>query len=226
MLSPPLSERGAKMIGLISLALAVLMYCDGAAIASSHYTDKQLEALAARVGKTFWINSANEKPLLFLTAPRPGATTFRPEENDSFEITELTGQKTKDPYYKVTFQSGKVGYLTPDMFHEEFNAKILSHDPLADEKKKKEEQGTEEKKRLEWIKSQPWPPAVKAAAIRKQPTPGLKIGEVRQVLGAPTRVDKTRGGSKVGEERWFYPDGTVLTFRNGLLSSTEKKEDK
>jgi hypothetical protein len=214
------------MIGLISLALAVLLYCDGAAIASHHYTDKQLEALAARVGKTFWISAPNEKAPSFLTTPRPGATTFRPEENDSFEITELTGQKTKDPYYKVRFQSGQVGYLTPDMFHEEFNAKILSYDPLADEKKKKEEQGAEEKKRLEWIKSQPWSPAVKAAAIRKQPTPGLKTGEVRQVLGAPTRVSKTRGTSKVAEERWFYPDGTILTFHNGLLSSTEKKENK
>jgi hypothetical protein len=216
-----------EIFGLISLALAVLLYCDGAVIASSHYTDKQLEALAARVGKTFWINAANEKAPSFLTAPRPGATTFRPEENDSFEITELTGQKTKDPYYKVRFQSGKVGYLTPDMFHEEFNAKILSYDPLADEKKKKEEQAAEEKKRLEWIKAQPWSPAVKAAAIKKQPTPGLKSGEVRQVLGAPTRVSKTRGTSKVAaEERWFYPDGTVLTFHNGLLSSTEKKENK
>jgi hypothetical protein len=216
-----------EIFGLISLALAVLLYCDGAVIASSHYTDKQLEALAARVGKTFWINAANEKAPSFLTEPRPGATTFRPEENDSFEITELTGQKTKDPYYKVRFQSGKVGYLTPDMFHEEFNAKILSYDPLADEKKKKEEQAAEEKKRLEWIKAQPWSPAVKAAAIKKQPTPGLKSGEVRQVLGAPTRVSKTRGTSKVAaEERWFYPDGTVLTFHNGLLSSTEKKENK
>jgi hypothetical protein len=220
------SERGAKMIVLIPLALAVLLYCDGAAIASSHYTDRQLEALAARVGKTFWINAANEKTPSFLTAPRPGATTFRPEENDSFEITELTGQKIKDPYYKVRFQSGKVGYLTPDMFHEEFNAKILSYDPLADEKKKKEAQEVEEKKRLEWIKSQPWSPAVKAAAIRKQPTPGLKTGEVRQVLGAPTRVTKTRGTSKVAEERWFYADGTMLTFHNGLLSGIEKKENK
>jgi hypothetical protein len=213
------------MIGLISLALAALLFCDGAAIAST-YTDKQLEALAGRVGKTYWINAANEKAPSFLTTTRPGATTFRPEENDSFEITELTGQKAKDPYYKVTFQSGKVGYLTPDMFHEEFNAKILSYDPLADEKKKKEEQEAEEKKRLEWIKAQPWSPAVKQAAIRKQPTPGLKSGEVRKVLGEPTRVSKTRGTSKVAEEQWFYPDGTILTFHNGLLSSTEKKENK
>jgi hypothetical protein len=214
------------MIGLISLALAVLLYCDGTAVASSHYTDKQLEALASRVGKTFWINSSNEKAPLFLTAPRPGATTFRSEENDSFEITELTGQKTKDPYYKVRFQSGKVGYLTPDMFHEEFNAKILSYDPLADEKKKAEQQAEEEKKRLEWIKSQPWSPAVKAAAIKKQPTPGLRTTEVRRVLGAPTRVSKTRGAIKVAEERWFYPDGSVLVFHNGLLSSIEKRENK
>ena len=214
------------MIGLISLFFIGLLYCDGAAIASHHYTDKQLEALAARVGKTFWINAANEKAPSFLTEPRPGAATFRPEENDSFEITELTGHKAKEPYYKVKFQSGKVGYVTPEMFHQDFNAKILSYDPLADEKKKNEDQEAEEKKRLEWIKAQPWSPAVKAAAIRKQPTPGLKTAEVRRVLGEPTRVNKTRGRSKLAEERWFYADGTVLTFHNGLLSSAEKAENK
>jgi len=214
------------MIGLISLVLAVFLCCDAGAIASNHYTDKQLEALANRVGKTFWINTGNGKAPSFLTAPSPGATTFYPEENDSFEITELTGQKTKDPYYKVAFQSGKVGFIRPEMFHEAFNVKILSYDPLADEKKRTEDQAIEEKKRLEWIKAQPWSPAVKAAAIKKQPTPGLKTTEVKRVLGAPTRVSKTRGSLKVAEERWFYPDGSVLTFHNGLLSSTEKRENK
>ncbi|HYT57577.1 MAG TPA: hypothetical protein VEQ38_22960 [Verrucomicrobiae bacterium] len=183
--------------------------------------------MAARVGKTFWISGANEKGPSFLTAPSPGATTFRPEENDSFEITELTGQKIKDPYYKVRFESGKVGYIRPESFHEEFNVTILSHDPHADEKKKAGDQAIEEKKRLEWIKSQPWSPAVKAAAIKKQPTPGLNGAEVKRVLGAPTRVSKIRGTTKVAhEERWFYADGSVLTFHNGLLSSVEKRENK
>ena len=210
----------------ISLLLAVLLCCGSAALASNHYTDKQLEALAARVGKTFWISGANDKAPSFLTAPSPGAATFRPEENDSFEITELTGQKIKDPYYKVRFESGKVGYIRPETFHEEFNVTILSHDPHADEKKKAEAQAIEEKKRLEWIKSQPWSAAVKAAAIKKQPTPGLNGAEVKRVLGAPTRVSHIRGTTKVAEERWFYADGSVLTFHNGLLSSVEKRENK
>jgi len=210
----------------ISLLLVVLLCCGSAALASNHYTDKQLEALAARVGKTFWISGANDKAPSFLTAPSPGAATFRPEENDSFEITELTGQKIKDPYYKVRFESGKVGYIRPETFHEEFNVTILSHDPHADEKKKAEAQAIEEKKRLEWIKSQPWSAAVKAAAIKKQPTPGLNGAEVKRVLGAPTRVSHIRGTTKVAEERWFYADGSVLTFHNGLLSSVEKRENK
>ncbi|HEV8722334.1 MAG TPA: hypothetical protein VGW77_17080 [Candidatus Binatia bacterium] len=214
------------MIRRISSLLAVLLCCGSAALASNHYTDKQLAALATRVGKTFWISGANDKAPSFLTEPSPGATTFRPEENDSFEITELTGQKIKDPYYKVKFESGKVGYIRPETFHEEFNVKILSQDPLADQKRKAEDQAAEEKKRLEWIKSQPWSPAVKAAAIKKQPTPGLNGAEVKRVLGAPTRVSKTRGTTKTREERWFYTDGSVLTFHNGLLSSVEKRENK
>src|SRR5258705_186102 len=75
-----------------------------------------------------------------------------------------------------------------------------------------------------WIKSQPWSPAVKEAAIKKQPTPGLNTAEVKRVLGAPRRVTKLRGLTKVAEEHWFYPDGSVLIFNNGLLTRTEKAQ--
>jgi hypothetical protein len=214
------------MFKLISLALAVVLYSDGAAFASNHFTDKQLEALASRVGKTFWTTSVNGKTPVFLTAPAPGAATFRSEDNGSFEIVELTGQAKRDPYYKVRFESGKVGYIQPEMFHEEFNATILSIDPRADEKKKLAHQAEEEQKRVEWIKAQPWSPAVKEAALRKQPTPGLNGAEVKRVFGPPSRVTKTRGPIKFPEEFWFYPDGSVLTFHNGLLSKMEKREAK
>jgi hypothetical protein len=212
------------MIKLFYLVLAVLLYSYDAALASHHFTDKQLEALASRVGKTFWITAANGKTPVFLTAPTSGASTFRPEDNSSFEILELMGKANKNPYYRVRFQSGKVAYIRPEMFHEEFNATILSIDPLADDKKKAEQQAEEEKKRVDWIKSQPWSPTVKDAALRKQPTPGLNGAEVKRVLGPPSRVSKTRGPIKFPEELWFYPDGSVLTFHNGLLSKIEKRE--
>lgn len=212
------------MIRLISLVLTVLLHTGSAALASHHFTDKQLEALASRVGKTFWITAANGKTPVFLTAPTSGASTFRTEDSSSFEILELMGKANKNPYYRVRFQSGKVGYIRPEMFHEEFNATILSIDPLADDKKKAEQQAEEEKKRVDWIKSQPWSPTVKDAALRKQPTPGLNGAEVKRVLGPPSRVSKTRGPIKFPEELWFYPDGSVLTFHNGLLSKIEKRE--
>ena len=212
------------MISLISLLLALLLFGDGAALASHHYTDKQLEALAERVGKTFWFNQAQEKTPLFSATPAPGATTFRPAVKESFEITELTGQAAKDPYYKVKFDSGKVGYIRPEMFHEELNATILSVDPLAEARKKKEQGAEEEKKRVDWIKAQPWSPAVKEASLRKQPTLGLNSAEIKRVLGPPIRITKTGGRIKVAEEHWFYADGSVLTFNNGLLSKVEKRE--
>jgi hypothetical protein len=31
--------------------------------------------------------------------------------------------------------------------------------------------------------------------------------------------------TKNPEEQWFYPDGTVLIFTNGLLSRTERRTD-
>ena len=196
----------------------------GIAMASHHYTDKQMEAFAERVGKTYWFNPAPGKTATFLTAPSSKAETYQPKPNESFEITELTGQKAKDPYYKVRFDSGQIGYIRPEMFHEELNLTILSVDPLAYKRRKDEQATEEENKRVEWIKAQPWSPAVKEASIRKQPTPGLTSGEIKRVIGAPSRITKTRGVTKVSEEHWFYTDGTVLTFRNGLLTRVEKRD--
>lgn len=204
--------------------LIFLLPVSGVVHASNHYTDRQMEALAERVGQVFWFNPAQQNTPLFSTTPTKNAATFRPPVSDSFEITELAGRAVKDPYYKVKFESGKIGYIRPEMFHEELNATIVSIDPLADEKKKAEAGAEEEKKRAAWIKSQPWAPAVKEAALRKQPALGLTSAEVKHVMGPPMRVTKVRASSKVHEEHWFYKDGSVLTFQNGLLSRTEKRE--
>ncbi|MGH7853722.1 MAG: hypothetical protein ACREP3_09800, partial [Candidatus Binatia bacterium] len=155
------------------------------------------------------------------------AATFRPAENDSFVITELTGRKNKNPYYAVKFESGKVGYIRPDLFHEGLNLTILSSDPRAGEKEKAEKLASEEKARVEWINSQPWSSAIKQAAIRKQPTPGLKTTEVKRIMGAPLRVTELRTPVKgLAEEHWFYAGGTVLIFHNGLLTKTDHVEPK
>jgi hypothetical protein len=204
----------------------VLLFAPSKVFSSDHYTEKQLDALEARVGKMFWLNPRNEKKPVFLSAPAPTAATFSPAQNESFEITELAGRAAKDPYYKVKFESGKVGYIRPEMFIEEFNATILSADPLSDERKHAEAQSIEEKKRIDWIDTQPWSLPVKEAAIKKQPTPGLDAAEVKRVLGPPRRVMKVRGAIKVSEEHWFYPDGSVLIFNNGLLSRIEKTQNK
>ena len=125
----------------------------------------------------------------------------------------------------MKFDTGKVGYIRPEAFLEEFNETILSTDPLADEKRHLDEQTSEETKRVDWIKSQPWSPAVKEAAIKKQPTPGLNTAEVKRVLGAPRRVTKLRGLTKVAEEHWFYPDGSVLVFNTGCAIAVTRRRN-
>ncbi len=182
-----------KAICSIVIVWMVLLTANATVTSSSQYTDKQLDALASRVGKIFWINPQSAKSPTFLSAPAANAATFNPGRNESFEITDLAGRANKDPY-------------------------------LADEKRHLDEQTSEETKRVDWIKSQPWSPAVKEAAIKKQPTPGLNTAEVKRVLGAPRRVTKLRGLTKVAEEHWFYPDGSVLIFNNGLLTRTEKAQ--
>ena len=210
---------------IIFLVLALSDF-SGLAFASNHYTEKQMDALAARVGSEFWVTPVNGKVPVFLAAPASNAASFSAAENDSFEITELVGRAQKNPYYKVKFASGKVGYMRPDLFHEELNSTIATVDPKADEKRKAEELAVEDKKRVDWIQAQPWSAAVKQAAIRRQATPGLNSSEVKRVLGAPKRVVKRRGVTSVSEERWFYPDGSTLTFQNGLLTNVERSGNK
>jgi hypothetical protein len=196
------------------------------AVASNHYTAKQMDALAARVGGEFWITPANGRLPVFLAAPAPNAATFRAADNESFEITELVGRAQKNPYYKVKFASGKVGYMKPDAFHEELNSTIATIDPTANEKRKAEELAVEDKKRVDWIQAQPWSSIVKQAAIKRQATPGLTGAEVKRVLGAPKRIAKKRGVTSVAEEGWFYPDGSILTFQNGLLTEIKRPAEK
>lgn len=211
---------------LIVFALLALSDFTGLAFASNHFTAKQMDALAARVGAVFWITPVNGRLPLFLTAPAPNAATFRPGNNESFEITELVGRAQKNPYYKVKFESGKVGYMKPEAFHEELNSTIATVDPTTDEKRIAEELADEDKKRVDWIQAQPWSPIVKQAAIKRQATPGLTSAEVKRVLGAPKRTAKRRGVASVTEERWFYPDGSILTFQNGLLTGVERPSNK
>jgi hypothetical protein len=210
-------------------AAVICMLCflaSANALAAGQYTDKQLEAFETRVGKIYWVRSQDGKLPAFLSTPSSEAARFTPAQNESFEILELYGRDNKEPYYKVKFDSGKLAYIRPEEFHEQFNLTITSIDPLANERRLAEEQSKAEKERVEWINSQPWSPQVKQAAVKKQPTPGLNTAEVKRILGEPRRITKIRGATKnAGEEQWFYPDGTILIFSNGLLSRTERRTD-
>ena len=192
---------------IIPYAFLILRFLLTPAAASNHYTEKQLDALETRVGKVFWISAVEEKLPSFV--------------NESFEITELVGRKAKNPYYKVKFESGKEAYIHAQAFHEQFNRAIVTIDPLADEKKALAEKNEEEKARIAWIQSQPWSPAVKESAIKRQAVRGMTVNEVKIVVGDPRRVSRIRGPQHSSEEHWFYPDGTLLIFRNGALNRLE-----
>lgn len=207
---------------LTSLAIWILLILFTPAAASNHYTEKQLDALEARVGKIFWISAVEGKLPSFVRSPTSNASAFDPGANESFEITELVGRKARNPYYKVKFESGAEGYIHAQAFHEQFNATILTTDPLADEKKALEEKNQAEKARIEWIQSQPWSAAVKESAIKGQAVPGMTMGEVKRVVGDPRRVSRIKGPQHTSEEHWFFPDGTLLIFRNGALNRLER----
>jgi hypothetical protein len=193
--------------------------------ASNHYTDHQLDALATRVGKIYWIVPVKNQTPAFLSNPTANATSFHPQANESFEITELVGRKDKNPYYKVRFNSGREAFIHPDIFVEELNLRITSVDPQAIDKKRAAEAAEEEKKRVAWIQAQPWPRNVKEAAVKRQVMGGMSTGEVKQILGKPVRVSKVKAQFNNPEEHWLYADGSTIVFQNGLLSRIEPKRN-
>lgn len=212
-----------KFTMLPSVVLLIVFFSmNGNTFASNHYTDRQLDALAARIGKTFWLNSRAGKPPAFVSAPSAAAGSVQPNGDESFVITDLTGRAAKNPYYAVQFASGEVAYIRPELFHDALNWTIVSADPRAREKELAEDRERQEKERIEWIQAQPWSPVVKQAAIKKIPTAGLNTGEVKRILGEPQHVNRLEGRTKVVEEQWFYPDGSVLIFHNGLLSRIDE----
>ena len=218
---------------LVAVFFCLIVFPFAAARAES-YTDKQLEALATRVGQTFWINSVNNHTPNILSKPADNASSFRAPANESFEIVEVAGLKTRNPYYKVRFESGKEGYIKPENFREEFNLTILTVDPQADAKKKAAQAEADNKDRVAWIESQPWSETVKQEAINRRAVPGMNATEVRKVLGSPARVikggkgqaSKAKTQSGVVEERWLYANGSELVFRNNLLIRIESKDKK
>ncbi len=189
--------------------------------ASHHYTAKQMEALASRVGQTFWSQPIDGKGPSLSVTPTANGKLLRIDSVESLQITELVGQTAKNPYYKIKRENGQEAYISPEQFLEAFNLTIVTTDPAADDKRKLAEAADADKKRIEWIHKQPWSPAIKEAAIKKQAIPGWNTSEVKNVLGAPTRVTKMRGPIKNAEEQWLYPNGSVLIFINGLLSRVE-----
>ena len=224
----------ATLIRQFVAAFFCLMIFPFATVRAASYTDKQLEALAVRVGQTFWISSMDNRTPNILSKPADNASSFRAPANESFEIVELAGLKARNPYYKVRFESGKEGYIRPETFHEEFNLTILTVDPQAEAKKKAAQAEEDNKQRVTWIEAQPWSETVKQEAINRRAVPGMRADEVRKVLGTPARIIKGRSGqpskaktqSGVAEERWLYANGNELVFHNNLLIRIESKEKK
>ena len=85
------------IIGVLTIVLLLVSPLRGAANASHHYTDKQMDALAVRVGQTFWLYSPDGKLPAFVNAPNAAAAAFRPGDKESFVITDLAGRAKKDP---------------------------------------------------------------------------------------------------------------------------------
>jgi hypothetical protein len=208
-----------------SVLLVFLILTAFPAPASDRYTDHQLDALATRVGKIYWIVAVKNQTPLFLSSPTANAASFRPQANESFEITELVGRQDKNPYYKVKFNSGKEAFIQPEIFLEELNLGIAAVDPQAIDKKKAADAAEEEKKRVEWIQAQPWSRTVKEAAIKRQVLGGMNGAEVKKILGNPLRVSRVKAQLNVIEEHWLYPDGSTAVFINGLYNRLEPKRN-
>jgi hypothetical protein len=189
---------------------------------ASQYTPKQIEVYAQYVGKTYWVVEEPDKTPTFQTAPSPAAPSFHPVVKESFVINEIVGGTAKlpAPYYRVTFDSGKEGFIPVRSLVEQLNAAFVTVDPDRDAKAKLAKETEAEKKRQEWIQSQHWPDHVKQAALKKQPVLGMSTKEASAVLGKPQRVVGIKNTNLLlgRQEQWTYEGGSVLTFTNGLIT--------
>jgi hypothetical protein len=208
------------LVALLNIASAALFVLPAVSSAAHHYTEKQIAALSDRVGKTYWIYEINGRAPSFVVAPQAEATSFSGRAGDSFQIIEVVGQASKNPFYRIIFASGREAYLRPEVMLEELNLTIMTVDPFADAKRKEAVRAQDEKLRADWINAQPWPPEVKEAARRGQVLPGMTQDEVKKIAGAPSRVTKVQGQGRgtTPEEYWIYPDNKQLVFQQGLLS--------
>jgi hypothetical protein len=195
---------------------------------ASQYTPKQIELYAQYVGKTYWVVEEAGTPA-FHAAPSSAAPSFRPRLKESFEINEIVGGTAKlpAPYYRVTFDSGKEGFIPVRSLVEQLNAAFVTVDPDRDAKAKLAKETETEKKRQEWIKTQRWPEHVKQAALKKQPALGMSTKEASAVLGKPQRVVGIKNTNLLlgRQEQWTYEGGSVLTFTNGLITRIQPTEN-
>jgi hypothetical protein len=213
--------RLAPILAAALLAAAPLLVASGNGWTASPYTPKQIELYAQYVGKTYWVVEEAGTPA-FHTAPSSAAPSFRPGLKESFEINEIVGGTAQVPahYYRVTFESGKQGFIPLGSFTHELNAAFVSVDPDRNAKAKLAKETETEKKRQEWIQSQRWPEHVKQAALKKQPVLGMSTKEASAVLGKPQRVVGIKNTNLLlgRQEQWTYAGGSVLTFTNGLVT--------
>lgn len=212
----------------IFLFLAVL-YLLAAGAAAPRFTERQLEALRRYVGKTYWV-SGEAQGLAFFAAPSPSADSFFPEAKQSFEVAEMVGGAPQGPayYYRVTFGSGKEGYINVDSFLEQLNLTVLTVDPDQGRKIRSAKEAEEESRREARIRAQPWPEHIKEAVLQRKAVLGMNLKEAREALGKPARVAKIRAANPLmgQQEQWIYEGGPVLTFTNGLLTRVQPAENK
>lgn len=222
---PPSHGRSQGLFLLLSA-----FFCLAAGSASSRYTEKQLEALRKYVGKTYWAIADDGRRALFFSAPSPAATSFLPEPKESFQIAEMVEGATQRPayYYKVSFASGREGYIDVDSFLEQLNLTLLTVDPDRGQKMRSAKESEGESKRAARIRAQPWPEHIKEAVLQRKAVLGMTVKEAREALGKPTRVVKVRDASPLmgQQEQWIYQSGPVLTFTNGLITRIQAVEAK
>jgi hypothetical protein len=209
-----------RLPGLLLLLPAFFFLTTG--FASSRFTEKQLEAFGKYVGKTYWVMAEEGKRPLFFSAPSPAATSFLPEPKESFQVTEIVEGAMQRPayYYKVSFASGREGYIDLDSFLGQLNLTLLTVDPDRGQKVRSAKEAEEENKRAARIRAQPWPEHIKEAVLQRKAVLGMAMKEAREALGKPTRVVKVRDASPLmgQQEQWIYQSGPVLTFTNGLIT--------
>lgn len=188
------------------------------------------------IGKQYWVRGGTATNQVFCDATRfPGPTcegkNFGPAESERFTIEAVstaTPSSRADAWYRIRFESGKIGYLNADTLRSHIFVPIRYQNPSAGFSQPIYELFFNERPEIAIARLHQRAADERVDAVRREQERvnkgGVKLGMSKQQVlnsswGQPEHVH-TSNGTIWRREQWVYAAGS-LYFENGILTAIQ-----